>query len=157
MSSIDLFKNNLDISIQTDDKNIDNIIDDIVSLLSIAGMQGGEVKKHFSLYAAVLFDELIEKINLKKYARYSLNIIGYPLTNAVELIDCLGEAIIKEILYKSANILRQETEVFDKEAIEIFADCLGWYKKPEEIDKETIAASVYTSFTGALNKWLNSL
>ncbi|MDP8002969.1 MAG: hypothetical protein RAK17_02130, partial [Caldisphaera sp.] len=101
--------------------------------------------------------ELITKINLSLYAQKALSIIGYPLADSVELIDCLGEAAIKDLLISSAKVLTGDNAEFNEEVLEIFSDCLGWSKKPNEINKELTAIAVYVSFTGALNKWLNSL
>ncbi|MGC8567062.1 MAG: hypothetical protein ACP5I6_03570 [Caldisphaera sp.] len=159
MSSIDEIKNKIDTLpfVQVSDDELNNLVSDIVNLLGLAGNGNAEIRSQFSIYASMLFDELITKINLSLYAQKALSIIGYPLADSVELIDCLGEAAIKDLLISSAKVLTGDNAEFNEEVLEIFSDCLGWSKKPNEINKELTAIAVYVSFTGALNKWLNSL
>ncbi|AFZ70208.1 hypothetical protein Calag_0440 [Caldisphaera lagunensis DSM 15908] len=160
MSSVDEIKNidNLILPLgQLSDSEAENLISEIVNLLSIAGNQNADIKVQFSTYAGMIYDELITKINLRLYAQKALKVIGYPLADSVELIDCLGESAIKELLLSAAKILSNENAEFDQEVLDIYSDCLGWDKKPSELDKETISIAIFVSFTGALNKWLNSL
>ncbi len=160
MSSVDEIKDldNLIIPLgQLSSNEAENLVNEIVNLLSIAGNQNADIKVQFSTYAGMLFDELITKINLRLNAQKALNVIGYPLADSVEIIDCLGENAVKELLISAAKILSNENAEFDQEVLDIYSDCLGWDKKPNELDKETISVAIFVSFTGALNKWLNSL
>jgi hypothetical protein len=142
---------------QISDEKGEELVSHIVNLLSMAGTQSSSIKLQFSTYASMLFDELITRINLRLYAQKGLSVIGYPLADVVDLIDCLGERAITSLLVNAVKIFNNEEAEFDNDVIDIYSDCLGWLKKPSELDKETLAASIFVSFTGALNKWLNSL
>ncbi|MFP3143566.1 MAG: hypothetical protein RXQ93_00895 [Caldisphaera sp.] len=160
MSSVDEFKNidNLMFPLgQISDEEGKELINQIVNLLSRAETQSANIKLQFSTYASMLFDELITKINLRLYAQKGLSVIGYPLADAVDLIDCLGERAIMSLLVNAVRIFNNEEAEFDNDILDIYSDCLGWLKKPSDLDKITLAAAIFVSFTGALNKWLNSL
>ncbi|MGC9210217.1 MAG: hypothetical protein ACP5FT_03005 [Acidilobus sp.] len=139
-------------------EGVDELADEVARLLFIAGSQRGEVAVQLSLLASMIFDELISRSNLKDHAQGVALYTGFPMTDAADLVDCLGDRRVGGLLGAAAKALITGVLEVDNKDLELYADCLGWAVSPDKLpDDVSKAAAVLVSFTGALNRWLNEL
>lgn len=139
------------------------LIKEITRLLAMAGSSRGDVSIQFSLYASVLFDELLSKVDLREHSAGVVDLVGFPLSSAADIIDCMGEGSVSALLYEAVKSIRGDSdeglskgEV--KRYLDLFADCMGWQVRPDKmISDEQRGASVLVSFAASLNKWLEEL
>ncbi|MGC9072227.1 MAG: hypothetical protein ACP5HK_06000, partial [Acidilobus sp.] len=111
-----------------------------------------------SLLASFMFVELITRSSLKDHAEGVALYTGYPMTDAADVIDCLGDRRVGRLIAGATKALITGSLDVDYRDLEIFADCLGWVVGPDKLpDDVSRAAAVLVSFTGALNRWLNEL
>jgi len=80
--------------------------------------------------------------------------------NARSHVQCdgLGDERVGRLLGAAAKALVTGNFEADRGDLNLFADCLGWLVSPDKmLDDTARAAAVLVSFTGALNRWLESL
>lgn len=131
---------------------------EVSRLIFIAGSQRGSVAVQLSLLASMIYDELISAAGLREHAEGVALYTGYPMTDAADLVDCLGDERVGKLLGAAAKALITGNLEADRGDLNLFADCLGWLVSPDKmLDDMARAAAVLVSFTGAFNKWLESL
>ena len=146
------------VNLPTSTEGMDELADEVVRLLYIAGSKRGDVAIQLSLLASMVYDELIDRSGLREHAEGVALYVGFPLTDAADLVDCLGDARVGRLLGAAARALITGTLEADQGDLGQFADCLGWSVTPDRLpDDVTRGAAVLVSFTGALNRWLEEL
>lgn len=125
-------------------------LDLMVSLLAISAVEnnGALVEE-----AADLFDDVLSELRGRVPAESS-EVIGYPLVDAVELVECFGGEALYELLSSALQVLLQGSHEIPGELVRVYSDCLGWERDPEELPPSIVAGGIVASFTGALNKAL---
>ncbi len=139
-------------------EGLGELADEVARLLFIAGSKRGDVAVQLSLLASMIFDELIDRSGLREHADGVALYVGYPMTDAADLVDCMGDVRVGRLLAGAARALITGTLEADRRDLELFADCLGWLVAPDKLpDDVSRGAAILVSFTGALNRWLEDL
>ena len=133
--------------------NLDAEVSLIAALLAtsnIAGEASGELVK-----AAVdIFDVSILPLVRDAISQEAVNVAGFPLVDAAELASCLGAEPLAEVLSWAIGVLAGAGEAKAPEALEVYADCLGWIEEPGRLPLSLAASTVVVSFIASANKAL---
>lgn len=156
VDSMDALKSNYEVMIgQETDEELQRTLtklDLVVSLLSIAMVDDN---REMLEEAVGLFDEILFELRSRVPSEAS-QIIGYPLVDALELMDCIGADAVYEILAYAIGTLYLAPVEAPTKLIDVYSDCLGWASDPSTLPPTIIAGGVVASFTAALNKTLLS-
>ncbi|ADL19551.1 hypothetical protein ASAC_1146 [Acidilobus saccharovorans 345-15] len=139
-------------------EDIKGIADEVARLLFIAGSTRGSAAAQLSVYASLLYDELIAKVNLRDHVDGIINLTGEPLSSAADVVDCMGYRAVASLLVAASKALEGESLEAYRRDLELFADCMGWLVSPQKmLSDEQRGAAVLVSFAAAINKWLEEL
>ena len=131
---------------------------EVVSLLAVAESARPSASVQLSIYASLIFDEIMDATNVRARAAGIADALGAPLSNAADLIECLGESAVTAALQWAAGTLAGSPSPRPSRIISAFADCMGWLISPDEAPgDEWLASALIISFAEALNKWLEEL
>ena len=131
---------------------------EVVSLLALAEAARPSVSAQVSIYASLIFDEVMEATNVRARAAGIAGALGAPLSNAADLVECLGDSAVAAALQWAAGTLVGSPSPKPDGVIAAFADCMGWLVDPGEAPSdEWLATALIISFAEALNKWLEEL
>lgn len=139
-----------------EEEEVEALLDSLELAVSLLAMSVAAHDKGLIEEAAGLFDEVIYRLK-DHMPEDAARVIGYPLVDALELVECLGgEAVIEALAYAVRVLMETPTEEPVK-LIEVYSDCLGWEGDPQSLPPTVIAGAILASFTAALNKTILSL
>jgi hypothetical protein len=131
---------------------------EVTRLLYIAGSAKDEVAIQLSIYASLMFDDIMARVGLRDHASGIAELTGAPLASAADIVDCLGDQRVASLLDAAARALEGDDMDGLEKDLELFADCAGWLVMPDKmVSDEQRGAAVMVSFAAAINKWLEEL
>ncbi len=135
-------------------ESLEGEIDLIVSLLATA-IVAGEVERELVDQATAVFEATIIPSIRENIVEGASTVIGYPLVDAVELVDCIGpEALADTLSWAVGALAYYPSQAHAGDEVHLYADCLGWEADPGNLPPLTAASAVIASFVAALNKYL---
>ncbi len=146
--------------IAPESEELESLVSEVVRLIALAGSGVGRASTQLSIYASIMYDELIGKVSLASHAAGLASALGEPLSSAADLIDCLGEDGVLSALSWAAITLTGGASLKPINVLQALADCMGWTISLNDLTDEgdeRLAAAVLVSFSEAMNKWLEEL
>jgi len=136
--------------LQEEAGHLDEKIDLMASLLSIGVAGDEEIKGVVIEEIANIFDSLLSQVSSMINPEAS-KIIGPPLVDLFEIVECVGIDALEDALSNAFKILAN-SEGSHVETVRVLSDCLGWKNEPPLDEPVLTASALIMSLTGALNK-----
>jgi hypothetical protein len=127
----------------------------IPGMLAIASVVDGSERLGLLDYVSIVLDSFVERIKSPLYVK-ALDAIGYPLVNVFELVEALGVEGLEEVLEYAKNAIEGEAGE-PPEAVEVYADMLGWSSNPKDLERRTLGYAIILSLVASFNKTLNDI
>ena len=132
------------------------IVEEVISLIAIAGLEDGEARLALVEDAVDIFDYAILPEVSGSLDEVVLYMIKYTGVDMLELISCLTVEGVSETIAWAVNTLRGRPEQRPS-SLEAYASCLGIDPVVVDADDRATASAVIYAAVTAINQMLSKL